>query len=190
MKMEIVPQEDFVQLVREAAQWCALRANIEDPEHSLRSPELATRTLLEIWSDIPDENYDRRDATSCARFVNELDILVKRRRELLVEEPKALGKIGGRLLIHDPFNSDSSGGSWSRSERFFDEDDGPPYDTWVCWLPTDRQPGLLISWIPEVFYSLAEQGIRYSVLKCTDWIDSPRNPYYHDNPILEALHKE
>lgn len=201
MAFEISAADHFVQLVRETAQWCALRADPGDPQHSLRSAELATPTLMEIWWQYDDAQDSsalaraKRDTESNARFIQHLSALVQRRRELLAQlDPPE--HIAGRLLFHDPWATDSTGGAARCSQRFFDRDDCPPWDTWICvvWAETDKpvqkQRPLLIAWIPEALSSTVQAGIKCSTARCTDWVDSPGEPFYNDIPILAALHQQ
>ena len=87
-------------------------------------------------------------------------------------------------MLYDPSHSDSSGGSWAYSEKFFDFDDCPPWDTWVAFIP---KGDYLICWIPEIFFPIAERGMEASPMQCLDWIDGP---YYGETPILRILHQQ
>lgn len=189
--------EYFVQVVRDTAQWCALHANVDDPEHSLRTTELATPTPFDIWYPKTKQHRPMNDQQSFTSFVHQVNTLIDRRRKLLTQQ-KFSAQPAGRLLIYDPSSSDSSGGSMNCSNGFFDVDDCPPWDTWICAVRSDTHYALqrddwmplLICWIPEVFYPLIEKGFNCCTIECIGWIHSSSGPFYGGVPILESLHRQ
>ncbi len=50
------------------------------------------------------------------------------------------------------------------TKGFFDVNNVPPWDTWVCYL--DRY---LVSWVPPVLEELASAGIRVNPEECIQW---------------------
>jgi hypothetical protein len=182
---EIPPPANFVQIVRETAQWCALRANPADPEHSLRSPELAMTTPMGHWMQSPDAS-SLRSAITFRRFAAQLETLVEHRRELLAQQ-ELPSRISGRLLAYFPDDTDAGGWGAGCSQNFLDEEDCPPCDTWVCAIQVaNGSAPILISWIPEVFYTLAESGMDCLMFRCTDWIEDGNDHI----PILCELHRQ
>jgi hypothetical protein len=82
---------------------------------------------------------------------------------------------GGRLLAYDPDGNLFDGAAEESSGGFFDVDNIPPWDTWICyagernastWKPFDSY---LISWVPPSFLDLAEQGIWINPEECIVW---------------------
>jgi hypothetical protein len=187
MSFEIPPPPNFVQIVRETAQWCALRANPADPEHSLRSPELAMTTPMGYWAQSIDAS-SLRSAITFRRFAAQLETLVEHRRELLAQQ-KLPSQISGRLLAYFPDDTDAGGWGAGCSQNFLDVEDCPPGDTWICaiWVKGhSHEFPVLICWIPEVFHQLVESGGGCQMMRATDWIEDGTDHI----PILGELHRQ
>ena len=95
----------------------------------------------------------------------------------------------GRLLLHDPDGSDSSGGSWVSSSGLFDVEDAPPWDCWITFVhqgPDQRMEweSCVVSWIPPSLLAVAELGVWAKVFACVKWADEA------DLPIAQLLRAE
>lgn len=124
----------------------------------LRSPEL--KPAFSLGTNITDAA--RQDAV--AKLVEERGILLSKS----AGESGALGlKAGGRLLITAPAENVADGASQVGSLGFFDENDIPPWDTWVAFVDGD-----LLSWVPESLIGLAQDGIDANPVQCIWWADS------------------
>ena len=167
-------EKEFFQSLGETIAWCQEIASSSDPKTSLR--QLA--------------------------YVHQLDLLSERRhrvRELVDERSRELGRLfpdkakaefkglaGGRLLVFPPDDSLSDGCAEMVSDGFFDVDNCPPSDTWVClWEGTRPKRGwrntLLISWVPPIFITNAQAGIDVNPEECMFWLDDL------DHPIVTEL---
>jgi hypothetical protein len=184
---EIPPPPNFVQIVRETAQWCALRADPADPEHSLRSPELVMTTPMGYWMQSIDAS-SLRSAITFRRFVTQLDTLVGRRHELIAQIIHPL-RVSGRLLAYFPNDTDAGGWGAGCSKNFLDQEDCPPCDTWICAIQIETEFSspfpILICWIPEVFYAVMESGMDCQMMRSADWIEEGTGHI----PILGELHR-
>jgi len=170
--------------LRETIAWCQVRATLEAPVTSLRSPQLivdaaAERKALELyWQDNP---IIRR--------------VVFRRSQLLMSEPTfpsdrvmEMAVKGGRLLVCDYAASDACEASFDASRGFFDMADVPPWDTWVeVFEPSKPAPpwvGWLIGWVPSKFVPLAQAGIEVNPCGVLFWADRRFN-MRAENRILD-----
>jgi len=73
----------------------------------------------------------------------------------------------GRLLIYEPDYTVEDAASQYMSKGYFDEQDAPPWDTWVCY--SDRQ---LISWVPPSLLGLVQAGIATNPVDCIRWLEN------------------
>jgi hypothetical protein len=71
---------------------------------------------------------------------------------------------GGRLLLYAPDENCSDGASQYASKGFFDVENIPPWDTWVCFFGQ-----YLVSWVPSPLVELANQGIDANPEQCILW---------------------
>jgi hypothetical protein len=71
---------------------------------------------------------------------------------------------GGRLLLYSPDENLCDGAARYTSKGFFDFDNIPPWDTWVCFFQQ-----YLVSWVPPQLLELANQGIDANPEGCIAW---------------------
>jgi len=74
----------------------------------------------------------------------------------------------GRLLLYLPDENLSDGAAQYASKGFFDVQNVPPWDTWVCLIER-----YLVSWVPPLLMDLASQGIDVNPEQCILW--APEN---------------
>jgi hypothetical protein len=158
----------------EAIAWCAGRGSAIDPANSLRTPALRPAVLDETrthchyaWGTVPERQaLVRTLAEERARRL---------RWEGRYPAMPADDLAGGRLLIYDPDGNLSDGAAEERTRGFFDVENTPPWDTWLCyvhardgegWQPFDSY---LISWVPPELVVLAEAGIQINPEECILW---------------------
>jgi hypothetical protein len=96
------------------------------------------------------------------------DIVQKRAQRLHVEgqHPKTLlSRLPtGRLLCYLPDENLSDGAARYASKGFFDVENVPAWDTWVCFLE-----GHLVSWVPPQLVELVACGIDVNPEGCIFW---------------------
>ena len=84
---------------------------------------------------------------------------------------------GGRLLFCTSATESIPDGHVSAaSQGFYDEDDLPPWDTWLYYIEPDKeieglayQPEYLVSWVPRAWIDLAQIGVKEHFLDCMRW---------------------
>jgi hypothetical protein len=72
---------------------------------------------------------------------------------------------GGRLLQYSPDENLCDGAAQYSSKGFFDVDNVPPWDTWVCFVES-----YLVSWVPPQLMELASIGIQVNPEQCILWV--------------------
>jgi hypothetical protein len=96
------------------------------------------------------------------------DIVTKRAESLRIDgtHPQTLlsGVPTGRLLCYVPDENLSDGAARFASKGFFDVENVPAWDTWICFL--DRH---LISWVPPQLIELVTRGIDANPEGCVFW---------------------
>jgi hypothetical protein len=70
----------------------------------------------------------------------------------------------GRILLYAPDENLFDGAAKYSSKGFFDVNNVPPWDTWVCYLDN-----YLASWVPPVLEELASAGIEVNPEQCIQW---------------------
>lgn len=116
------------------------------------------KPLADIASLIP---HTRR-----AEIVEELaakraDHLGQLKATAVSDEPKMAEE---RILIYYPDQNLADGAAEYHSKGFFDANNVPPWDTWVCY-----HDDALIAWVPTILEKLATIGIDANVEGCISW---------------------
>jgi hypothetical protein len=70
----------------------------------------------------------------------------------------------GRILLYAPDENLFDGAAKYSSKGFFDVNNVPPWDTWVCYFDI-----YLLSWVPPVLEELASAGIEVNPEQCIQW---------------------
>jgi len=185
---------DFVKRLHETIAWCTPRVNVSNPKHCLRSAHL--RPDYEFDSE-PD--YDV-DLWANIRMINKV---VDSRSQLVtpVNTERSVDLAGGRLLIHFLDQSNHNGLTADITSFYLDNNDTPPWDTWVqtfvpeSWAdqPPDEVPivvPFLISWVPQEFLKTVNEATEYECVGMLMWADAPRRwdgPYNNADSIPEWL---
>lgn len=198
-----VPQ-DFIKRLHETIAWCAPRVNISNPKHCLRSAQLRPdyefdsepQYDVDLWADIPIIN---KVAESRSQLLTPATSLSTEERDIDLH--------GGRLLLHFLGESNHNGLTADITSFYLDNNDTPPWDTWVqvfipeSWAqqPPDEVPSLyvfLISWVPREFLAAVNEATESECIGMLMWADAPRGwgePYDYANSIpawLEQLSPE
>jgi hypothetical protein len=170
--------QHFMKLVAETSAWCTHQADANDPANSLRTLRPRPGPLMSRESQVCSVTWERRGQL--------------REIGLGGQEP-AKDLCGGRLLAFDADGTLSDGVANSESNGFFDDDNVPPYDTWVWFVydeayrrrmagteTADRLPAFetyLVAWVPPVFVELADYGIAINPEACILWLDEMDTPF-------------
>jgi hypothetical protein len=183
----------FIRKLHETITWCVPRVNISNPKYCLRSARL--RPDYEFSSE-PD--YDV-DVWAAIHMINK----VVDSRSRLSPPATALGSeldidlAGGRLLIHFLDESNHNGLTADITSYYLDNNDTPPWDTWVqAFIPEslahqspDSVPcayAFLISWVPPEFLEAVNVATKAECVGMLMWADAPRRwdrPPHHADSI-------
>ena len=140
--------ETFQLRLAETIAWCSARVAglyVDDERHIfevLRTPTLMPDLYKKVAIQHPDSlpRYrsvysDGETPQTRTEYVEQL----ARERALLVHDlglaslPASLNS-DGRLLVYEPDSDCSDGAAPAASKWFFDENNTPPWDTWVCYV--------------------------------------------------------
>lgn len=178
--MKAVPN-DFRKNLQETIAWCIPRVNISNPKYCLRSTQLKPNYRfssrpeedVDLWADIQmiDEVVESRSRLSSAgeNAIPERDIDL----------------VGGRLLVHFLNESNHNGLTADITSYYLDDNDTPPWDTWVqAFVPEsfarqapDAIPSeypFLISWVPSEFLNAVDEATEAECVGMLMWADAPR----------------
>ncbi len=89
----------------------------------------------------------------------------------------------GRLLIYDPGGQLADGAAEVETEGFFNLDNEPPWDAWICFIDNkvDKANGeehpntwhrldyYVVSWIPPSLIEMVTAGINVNAEACIAW---------------------
>jgi hypothetical protein len=96
------------------------------------------------------------------------DLSEKRAQQLRLEQryPRAFTRDlqRGRLLLYAPDENLADGAAQYSSKGFFNWDNQPPWDTWICF-----HEQYLVSWVPPQLLELAKIGIEVNPEECISW---------------------
>jgi len=89
---------------------------------------------------------------------------------------------GGKLLICLASDKGVDDGvSAEESKGFFDDQDLPPWDTWIWYVNKHEQEteedSYLVSWVPSSFIPLVERGIHVNPVNCLEWATEYRSSF-------------
>ena len=87
------------------------------------------------------------------------------RRQLVGGTPCPAAK--GRLLGFEIDACFFDGVAPAETEGFFDDEDLPPWDTWVAF---DLRSGRLVSWVPDALVDLADKGVKVHFADAYAWM--------------------
>jgi hypothetical protein len=169
----------FRHSLAEAIAWCATRATISDPERCLRTTALEPGPL--------DYHLSVPQRQECVAR------LVQARSRLLQEAgvyplTPATELAGGHLLVFYPDETLSDGAAAVGSRRFFDDDNVPPWDSWVLYVADPLHPTrqtYLVSWVAPALIPLAHDGVIVNPESCIEWLADRDTPFTH---ALQELH--
>jgi hypothetical protein len=182
----------FSNKLHETIAWCVPRVNISNPKYCLRSAQL--RPDYE-FSSRPDEDVDLwADVQMINKVVDSRSLLSNAGKEPFTGSDIDLA--GGRLLIHFLDESNHNGLTADITSYYLDDNDTPPWDTWVeVFVPEslahqspDSVPSefaFLISWVPPEFLKAVDEATESECVGMLMWADVPRRwnrpPNYADS---------
>jgi hypothetical protein len=155
------------QRLAETIAWCESRVDITKPETCFRSKELQPIKNFDWYADKSLRNsiIDKVSSVRQTILYNEFPILNTKTPDLTL----------GRILAYEIDANLQDGAAFYASDRFFDWDNIPAWDTWFAYLPEhflhENSSGILLSWIPREFLPNVEEGIYVNPESCIFWLD-------------------
>lgn len=168
----------FWQRVAETREWCALHLSTDDLKGSLRSLELGTPSLTFSWA--PSWNV-RRSASERKKLREDedsrlawVDSLSDRRAKMLVDAGRPLGPVSENIptqqfIVYLPGTNLADGAAAMVSNGYFDDDNIPPWDTWLMYSPAYSGEAKLISWVPPELTECVDYAMRCNAEECLYW---------------------
>jgi len=148
----------------EAQAWCVQRVSpqpawrLDEPDPTLRSIRLCP-SLFAV-----DPNRMVRSVVDSRSSALESGAAPKGAR---------LALAGGRLLFYEPSKNLADGAACAQSRGFFDVDNTPPWDTWVCFADDT----FVVSWVPPECLDRASAGVAVNPEECIRWASDVKSPF-------------
>jgi hypothetical protein len=109
-----------------------------------------------------------------------IDNLIEKREDLLQIQQIVLPQLklplaGGRILAFDPDESTCDGASMFATQGFLDDDNVPPWDTWIYYVMNgpkavpSQYHSYLLSWVPNSLVPIVSKGISTNSEECLCW---------------------
>lgn len=180
----------FEQRLNETVAWCTRNPKLSKSAKYLRTPAVRPEKLHDTSLFLASSNQ----ATAAIEEISQ------KRKKLLTDEglmPEGTtGIAGGRLLAYFLGASGHDGITESMSSGYFDHEDNPPWDTWVCCIagreligldqkPFDLRvvlglrafsPDYVLSWVPPVWIKDVGEAMRCEAMGAVMWADLLVNP--------------
>lgn len=110
------------------------------------------------------------------QLISKLRMRRQRRVEQL-DQDDIIPLLTGRIIITEIWASDSCGASGPETNDFFDDDDVPPWDTWIDVIevpglvdrPKRYKTVFLLSWVPEEIANMVDDGIHVMPTCPVEW---------------------
>lgn len=146
--------------LREAAAWCSTRLEKGPPHEVLRTKDFQPGVL------------DR------SRFETLASICLERQRQLSSTVSGTTDLPQGRLLLFYPDATLSDGAADAETNGYFDEDNIPPWDTWVAYFEESRSDvsfgAYILCWVPRALVELVDGGIEVNPEECIQWLTASK----------------
>lgn len=159
------------QRLAEAVAWSS-KCIAEDLAHSLRTHSLAPNPL------------EGTRAKVVLSVLRNREWHLPRKPEPIVSDKQLEG---GRLLCYYPDANLADAAAAVQSAGYFDNENVPPWDTWVGLYSSGGPRSYdiyLISYVPRTFIERATAGIEVNPERCIAWLSDS------DTPIGNALRKQ
>lgn len=167
----------FKKRLSETIAWCNEHIVPEDPVGSLRTKGLRPPGLKLCHR----FNIDLHDVVQAIA-----DERASSLQYWLKTHSLPAGLANGHLLICTSAQESIPDGAVTElSKGFYDDDDMPPWDTWLCYLYDDEilsngkiyRCEYLVSWVPPEFIDLANIGVEKHFLDCMTWATDADTPF-------------
>lgn len=179
----------FQARLKETKTWCASQEWSVNPAEGLRTALLRPSEQARSQRTFPDYNeFLRKTPQQRQQTIEQLAL---QRAALLQERtipllPSAEPLRYGRLLAFSPDNTLSDGAANFNTDGFFDDDNIPPWDTWIWYATNDPVNNFegwrgcdsyLLSWVPDSLIEVVVSGIWVNPEECIRWADDLDTPF-------------
>ena len=152
----------------QTAAWCERRLlSNSNPASALRSVELTPEDIIMSEASIagvPQRELNVRRSRLVCR-------LVGRREQLSLTIP-VQRSLRGRVLGFELDASFVDGVAAAETNGFFDDNDLPPWDTWIAFRAVDGWSSpVLLSWVPDELVPLVDRGIVVHMCDAFRWVE-------------------
>lgn len=152
-------------LLRKKAKRTLKHAGIDDAPLPISKP-LRSPNLQPEW---PSGSDAQRFPSNREEQISIVEGVVARRAQLLRSAGRYPVELsadlrGGRLLCYAPDENLFDGAAEYSSIGFFDVENIPPWDTWICYYDI-----YVIGWVPPELLRLADEGINVNPEGCIFW---------------------
>jgi hypothetical protein len=150
----------FETKLQQAIRWCMRPGRGIDPQFSLRTFELRPLNLVQVDAGQCDWDYEQDPMGALEKLENQRAVL------LADLPPQDQAHESGRILLFYPEETLCDGAAHVSSSGYFDYSNIPPWDTWFLYEKTPDGRGVLYSWVPKEFETLARKGVDVNPEEC------------------------
>ena len=184
----------FHDRLKSTKSYCARHFDLSDVRNSLRCAALAPT------SGFFDEEYESQNGSSFNIWYNRqlirntlvVDNVVRSRsaqppfKSLSAQAVESFSDYSGQLMLYSPFYSGGDGLAEGESDGFFDQEDSPPWATYVAYVCICRQASGKLSnevrescehvsdgvlcWIPGAAIKYADEGLKCIPAASLVWV--------------------
>ena len=130
-------------------------------------------------------HFDEEGIWVDSEMVNEV---IQKRSALMdmAGDPKNKEGVNGRLLLHIIDYSNHNGLTADITKGFLDDNDTPPWDTWVDVVES-KNDGIrfLVSWVPQPFEAIIQMAVESEAVGMLFWGDEPTGIFKANFPDVE-----
>lgn len=170
--MQLIANAEIDARAAETSRWCSglLQTSAASLSGRYRSQALRPRDIAMRGArlqGLSEDNIHRERG-------GVVEKLVADRAKLLESIGDARPMVGGELLTFDVDASFYDGVAAVETHGFFDEEDLPPWDTWVAYGVVKNLAPRLISWVPQEHVKLVERAVAVHVCDAYAWLREVR----------------
>jgi len=96
-----------------------------------------------------------------------VDCVVSSRQDAVKSANRQRARRDVRLLYYEPSANLWDGAACAASKGYFDLEDAPPWDTWLCFVDAK----FVVAWVPENYVDRVDSGIGVTIADCLGWAE-------------------
>lgn len=176
----------FQRRLEETIVWCTSQDWSANPAEGLRTAFFrpSAYQLKGHYDDIFLHQTPPQRQQLVEQIADARSVLLKKRNLSLPSLANPLS--GGRLLAFTPDGTLSDGAANFNTDGFLDDDNIPPWDTWIWYVTNDPVGNLewwrgcdsyLLSWVPDSLIEVVASGIWVNPEECVRWATDLDTPF-------------